>query len=245
MNGTITARPHASKTARPDMTDSTNRSYTDKEVALILRKAAELQDLGQSAATQHGLTLKNVEEIAREIGIDPGLIRRAAESLTESDDPAAGLLGGPVRRTMADSFNRELSEEERRDLIEVIRTVMKNQGKVGEVLGAVEWKAHELETSIAVTVTGKEDRTEVQIVTDRTTTALVSSVLPAILCTGAAGIVVDSIQPGLAGMLGILGGGLATGALVARSVWGVTTSRFNRRMAELRRAIARQMNKET
>ena len=64
-----------------------NRKFNDEEVALIIKRAAELQQTEQvEQEPSSALSLSEVEEIAKEAGIDPALIRRAASTL---DSPGA------------------------------------------------------------------------------------------------------------------------------------------------------------
>ena len=67
-------------------TPKRERKFNDEEVALIIKRAAELQQTEQAQQDPgSALSLTEVEEIAREAGIDPKLIRRAAVGL---DQPA-------------------------------------------------------------------------------------------------------------------------------------------------------------
>ena len=75
------------------------RRYGDREVARILKRAAELQRAEPSAADPEGLTLDELAEIAREAGIHPDLLRRAAAEAAASTPAStlgARLAGAPV-----------------------------------------------------------------------------------------------------------------------------------------------------
>ena len=72
------------------------RRFDDEEVSLILRRAAELQE-AQPGAESSGMTLADLEEVAREAGLDPSLVRRAAAEVGDAGgagSPAAPLTGG-------------------------------------------------------------------------------------------------------------------------------------------------------
>ncbi|MCK5653030.1 MAG: hypothetical protein KAJ42_16690, partial [Gemmatimonadetes bacterium] len=80
------------------------RRYSDDEFALILRKASELQADDPErvfSAGEHpseGLSLSEIQSIAREAGIDPHRVAEAAATLsTEAVSTAAKILGGPTR----------------------------------------------------------------------------------------------------------------------------------------------------
>ena len=72
------------------------RRYTDDEVALILRRAAELGgETGPSRS--EGLSLAEIQPVAREVGIDPATVARAAAALpTRRRDRLTAILGGPM-----------------------------------------------------------------------------------------------------------------------------------------------------
>ena len=59
---------------------ASERHYDEREVTRLLRRASELQrESGTAPAT--GLTLRELEEVAAEAGIDPGALRQAAAEL--------------------------------------------------------------------------------------------------------------------------------------------------------------------
>lgn len=121
----------------------TERRFTDKEVALILRRAADLEKRTASTAVASGkgLTLSDLREIAAEAGIDPELVSRA---VTEMEGPkgirTGSLLAGPgtVQREVR-AIPEELSREELADLIRVVDEEVRDQGTVQEALGHVRW----------------------------------------------------------------------------------------------------------
>jgi hypothetical protein len=62
------------------------RTYTDREIAAILARAADGQRRGLDREGEPGLTLSEIERAGAEAGLDPALVRRAAADLD------AGLL---------------------------------------------------------------------------------------------------------------------------------------------------------
>ena len=66
------------------MTDpggGTSRRFNEKEVALIIKRASELQQMESTAESSTGMSLAELEQVAREAGLDPELVRRAAVDL--------------------------------------------------------------------------------------------------------------------------------------------------------------------
>ena len=75
---------------------TTERRYNDKEVALILQRAAEMSQ----AKTAGGMSVEELERIALEAGLDPAAVRQAADEVGRGEASAGGightLLGGPT-----------------------------------------------------------------------------------------------------------------------------------------------------
>jgi hypothetical protein len=112
-------------------TPKPERRFNEEEVALIIKRAAELQ---QSEQTQqepgNALSLTEVEQIAGEAGIDPRLIRRAALGLdqpTQVNRPSA-WLGSPTRLVFERVVDGEIPVEEFEPLIAEIRRTIGDNG---------------------------------------------------------------------------------------------------------------------
>lgn len=64
-------------------------NYTDQDIAAILRRAAELQASAERTADlRPGLTLKELEDVAAEAGLDPRFVRQAATERSGSQRSA-------------------------------------------------------------------------------------------------------------------------------------------------------------
>lgn len=118
------------------------RRYGDTETEAILRRAAELQASGPSAPrADRGLTLAELEGIAKEAGIDPLLVRQAAR---EIDRPRAGrpapFLGAPVRLRAERTCEGELDEERWEDMVGEIQQTL-GAGHVSRVGRTRTWSA--------------------------------------------------------------------------------------------------------
>ncbi|MBT8399690.1 MAG: hypothetical protein KJO98_04380, partial [Rhodothermia bacterium] len=108
---------------------SQNRLYTEKEFGNVLRRASELQqEEGASAAP--GLTLNELQHVAKEAGIDPDFVRRAAAEL-DQEPPEKGdlLFGGPTRLEFKSVVDRKVSGPEWDGAVEVIRHVIGVDGR--------------------------------------------------------------------------------------------------------------------
>jgi hypothetical protein len=121
----------------------TERRFTDKEVALILRRASDLEKRAPASAGSppRGLTLRDLQEIASEAGIDPELVRQAVTEMEGPKGlPSGSLLAGPtpaqreIRATPA-----EISREAMAELVRLVDGEVHGQGTVQEALGHVRW----------------------------------------------------------------------------------------------------------
>jgi hypothetical protein len=113
------------------------KKFSEEEVALIIKRAAELQQT-EAIEEEKGtsLTLSEVEQIAREAGIDPALIRRAAQTL---DRPAertrpSPFIGAPTRIVYERVIDGEISNDLFEPLVNEVRRTFGDNG-IPSVLG--------------------------------------------------------------------------------------------------------------
>jgi len=107
------------------------RKFNEEEVALIIKRAAELQQTEPTNQdTSNALSLTEVEQIAGEAGIDPKLIRQAAVRL---DQPAyttrrSPWIGAPTRFVLERVVEGELPVDEFEPLIAELRRTFGDNG---------------------------------------------------------------------------------------------------------------------
>ncbi|MGD8495074.1 MAG: hypothetical protein PVF05_02720 [Gemmatimonadales bacterium] len=148
----------------PDSKLPAPRRYGDREVAAILERATELQRAEPSAADPEGLTLAELAEIAREAGIDPSLLRRAA---TEVDlgrsRPSiwARLAGAPVIVRLEHTVEGELPADRFDAIIPMIQQATEGQGTASAVGRTLTWSSQTADntTSQQILVTSADGRT--------------------------------------------------------------------------------------
>ncbi|UCC74674.1 MAG: hypothetical protein JSV86_09030 [Gemmatimonadota bacterium] len=146
------------------------RRYGDKEVGLVLKRAAELQREDPAGTAGGGLTLAELEEIAAEAGIDPQYLRRAADELDVGaadleDEGAAVLAGAPLTARYERIIRGELPESEFELLVPEIQRTAEGHGQ-GSLLGhTFTWRssAPQGERSLQVTVSSRDGRTHILI----------------------------------------------------------------------------------
>ena len=133
-----------------------NRRYNDEEIAAIFQQAAEgPQASPPQAAREEGMTLAELREIGREVGISPEAVDRAARSLDVR--PRAGtskFLGLPIGVERTIELNRKLTEEEWERLVVELREVFHARGVVSASGSFRQWTNANLQALLEPTATG-------------------------------------------------------------------------------------------
>lgn len=111
---------------------SEGRRLRDEEVALILRRAADVETRPELPAAG-GATLAEVMRAAEEVGLDPGEVRRAAAILPVSSGGAAQVaFGAPDRREVRAFLEGARLTGERHDLVRLAEAALSRSGEVQE-----------------------------------------------------------------------------------------------------------------
>ncbi len=146
------------------------RRYGDKEVGLILKRAAEIQSQGPESAAGGGLGLRELEEIAAEAGIDPNSLRQAAAELDAGkaamhDEAAARFLGGPPTLGYNRTLHGELSAEDLEGLFAPIQRAAGSHGQAGVSGKTLTWESKTSDDlrSLQVIVDSRNERTRINI----------------------------------------------------------------------------------
>lgn len=139
----------------------TDHRYNDDEVAAIFREAAEgSESHALSGGPTDGLTLHDLQEIAREVGISPDAVARAAQSLDRPHQPTASqtFLGLPIAVERTVPLNRRLTDAEWELLVVELRKTFHARGTV-RVQGSLrQWSNGNLQALLEPTPTGDQLR---------------------------------------------------------------------------------------
>lgn len=127
-------------------------------------------------------------------------------------------------------------------MVRRIRSALQCQGVMSSALGSIEWKTEGL-SSVGVTISARENGTDVQIIGDRGGSLAPTLAIPSVACLAVAGIIIDGLQPGTAETLSILGTGGVTGLGIARGAWSIMSRSFRRRLEALREDVHRYMER--
>jgi hypothetical protein len=134
------------------------RRFNEAEVAAIFEKATEAQHTSQRqlpAGDEGGMTLSQLQEIGREIGIDPRLIAQAARSITTTGQPSGRkFLGLPIGVGRTVDLGRKLSDEEWEQLVVELRETFDARGRLREEGSFRQWTNGNLQFLLEPTPTG-------------------------------------------------------------------------------------------
>ena len=221
------------------MSDSTSlRRYTDQEMALILKRAAELQE---GIAPTPGRSLEEIEEIAKEAGIDPAFVANAAAELREPPR-RRGFFGAPTRFHEERMVRGTLSTTALRELVDRARAETGLHGDVVQVLDSVEWRGRASLGATVVALTPRGGGTRLAVTVSRgdeavavVTTSIVAGIATAIL-GGVA--VAGSIGSPLIESLIIAGCGVGGFAASAQLWWRGLANRWRRRTQAIADTLA-------
>ena len=95
------------------------RRYNEKEVADIIKRASEFQQLESTAESTAGMSLTELEQVAREAGLDPALVRRAATDIDTrvSDQKPSAFIGAPTNLVLERTIDGEVPVDEYETLV--------------------------------------------------------------------------------------------------------------------------------
>ncbi len=125
------------------MSDSLQpRRYDEREVRRLLERAAELQASDAAAPEAGGLTLRELESIAGEAGLDATHLRRAALELDTGPVGTLGtrLMGAPARVRLERALPFDASAEALTSLVPVIQAAADLPGHASLVGRSLTWQ---------------------------------------------------------------------------------------------------------
>jgi hypothetical protein len=145
------------------------RRYSEDEVAAILKIAAERQQLdagtmssdadAASAPGAGGMTLTQLQEIAREVGIPGDMILHAAHSLDRMGRPVVRrLFGMPIGVGRTVALGRRLSESEWERLVVDLRQTFDAQGRLRDDGSFKQWSNGNLKAILEPADVGQQLR---------------------------------------------------------------------------------------
>lgn len=151
-----------------------NTRYDDKQVGLILKRATELAtDSSPDSSPGDGLSLAELEQIAVEAGIDPALIRRAAQEVDGGEDSGeyGWVMGAPMTIRVHRVVDEEVPDDFFDDVLAEIHVAGIGHGTASLVGRTLSWKGMgggQTPDSLQITVSSRDGRTELHAEQKRT-----------------------------------------------------------------------------
>jgi hypothetical protein len=138
----------------------TERRFTEDEVAAIFQRASEaLHPPQRQLPPAEGLTLAELQDIGREVGIAPELVAHAAASLTVAGSPTSRkFLGLPIGVGRVVELDRRLSDDEWERLVVDLRETFDARGRVSQDGSFRQWTNGNLQVLVEPSANGQRIR---------------------------------------------------------------------------------------
>jgi hypothetical protein len=217
-----------------------SRRYTDREVALVLRRATEIDEAaGPTADPGGGLSLDDLKHIAREVGISPASIERAVATLDRSERLASRFGGAPSVRKAAHVVPTALDRDGVAALVSTVDDEADGTGAVTEALGSVRWTARDRFKSTRVSITARDGETAIEVV-EKAEPRLrrIFNLLPAAWGPMLAAPWIASAAGDPLTMIGVGVGAALAGIVAGRAAWAVVSAASDRRVKRLAGTLA-------
>jgi hypothetical protein len=233
-----------------DSTPSPSRRFSEKEVAQIIKRASELQQEEAPAESTSGMSLAELEQVAREAGLDPALVRRAATDLDSrvTDQRPSRVLGAPTTLRLERTIEGEVPIDEYEPIVLEIQRVLGEVG-TGATLGrSLQWtmdrtgRRRHSARAVHVMITPRNGRTTIRI--EEPLNGLVGGLFGGLMgglgggLTGPAiGFGIGTLHSGVA-TIGLVGGVVSGAYLLARTIFVRVARGRGERLQELMSRLA-------
>ncbi|HUF75522.1 MAG TPA: hypothetical protein VMM35_04555, partial [Longimicrobiales bacterium] len=123
------------------------RRYGEQEVAEIFERATEAQKLTmRPRSPSEGLTLGELQEIGRDVGLSPDMVASAARSVgSGSASPRRTLVGLPIGVGRTVELDRPLTDDEWQQLVVELRETFDARGRLTDEGAFKQWTNGNLE----------------------------------------------------------------------------------------------------
>lgn len=137
---------------------SSERRYSEQEVAFILEQASAAQEnLPSALPSGEGLSLAQLQDIAREVGIAPEFVARAARAVERGDLVATQRrtwFGLPIGVSRTVEFDRPVTDAEWNRLVTTLRETFDARGHIRQEGAFRQWNNGNLQALLEPTERG-------------------------------------------------------------------------------------------
>ena len=141
-----------------------DRRFSEHEISLILQQAGAAHERAQdtpfstlSEGARDGLTLAQLQEIGREVGIDPVFVATAAHAVVSGllvPTKQQTWLGLPIGIARTIDFGRHVSDDEWDRIVVTLRETFEARGKLQRDGAFRQWTNGNLQALLEPTATG-------------------------------------------------------------------------------------------
>ena len=208
---------------------NSDRRYTEEEVGKILDRATEAESAsGPGAGGSTGLTLRELHEIGKEVGIPEEVITRAATSLDRPEPkPAAAqtFLGQTIGVGRTVDLPRPLTDQEWNSLVVDLRETFDAKGKIRDEGPFRQWTNSNLQALIEPTETGQRLRLRTLKGTARPYQGMGAAFMIAGMGAGIASFLGMASDPTLFPLFGVMGAAFFLSSRLTVPRWAQMRSR--------------------
>ena len=212
------------------------KRYSEDDFAIILAKAAELSPESSSHDTPpRSLSLAEMKSIAREVGLDPELIERAAHLVPAVRRPTliSRLFGGPLSSSVDLLIPVQLTQEGAQQLLSLARATLLTRGEGDATSTGMSFSSFEGWQKVFISAHLDGASTRIRVVVDNRSRLVMKIVVAPVLLVIAMNFAVDGTGPNdpptLLPLL-VLGGGIAT---IAGWLWRSVRKAVHRTLGTL------------
>jgi len=143
---------------------SNERLYTEKEISKILKRAGEVQ-AAQSEKITVGLSLEEIQQIAKDVGLEPDIVANVANEIDdEPEQEETGFFSSlmmPTKIDLEHVLPGNLSENEWPEVVSLIERATGKSGSSSQIGKMLEWISDGKHTDYKLSLFSGEDQSKV------------------------------------------------------------------------------------
>lgn len=161
-----------------------NHRFNRDEISKILKRAAELEHQHNVDDDSEGLTVEELQQVSKEVGLHPKYIQRALDELKNpAQSVSSNIFGGPFTYHLSNSVSGNLTEKEWEEVVSEIRRIHGGIGKTSKLGNTYEWEQRKQEVGyIQISLSPKESHTKININANYTYFVIIVSILTGVGC---------------------------------------------------------------
>lgn len=227
------------------------RRFNDREVTQIIKRASELQEQEAPAdAGTAGMSLAELEQVAREAGLDPALVRRAAADVDRriTDQAPSRFLGAPTTLRLERTIEGEVPADEYEAMVFDIQRIVGVVGIASNLGRSLQWtssssgRPRSNVPAVQVVVSPRSGRTAIRV--EEPLGNIAGGLFGGLMGGVGGGLGIPLMAAGLAAFhspgaaFAMLAGAIGGSYLLARTIFGAVASRRGARLQALIRQLA-------